>query len=171
MKRAILLFAAVLMLLGAALSCTAPEEPSEEASAVFEAEVSPGAKAEWRVFCRKCGHAFTYSDASKVIGLSKAELERRLPDWSIAAFSREYVRLTKTMDVYCPDHYILYMRGGKLTVTTPVAPELNEEELASFTSERYSFPDKELERMTKGLAFDSLLEVENYISRYKKQGG
>ena len=93
------------------------------------------------------------------------------PEWHIAAFSREYSRLTRTLDAYCPEHYILYLERGIISVKTPVSPDLCEEELAAFEAEPYEFDEDEKARLKKGAAFDSLVEADRFLTEHKKEGG
>ncbi len=141
----------------------------QTASAQLENEISPNARVEWRVFCMKCRHTFVYFDASKVTGLTKEELARWYPEWHIAAFSREYTRLTRSVDKYCPDHFLLYLDGGVISVRTPVSPELDEKELVSFDAGPYIFDGSELDLLNEGVSFDSLVEADRYLSEHKKR--
>lgn len=154
-------------------SCAKQADPEEarSVSAQLEKEISPNARVEWQIFCTKCGHSHVYFDALKVTGLTKTELARWYPEWHIAAFSREYSRLTRTLDAYCPEHYILYLERGIISVKTPVSPDLREEELAAFEAEPYEFDEGEKARLIKGAAFDSLVEADRFLTEHKKEGG
>lgn len=143
---------------------------SLEAEALLETELSPSALVHWSVRCLKCGHIYEYDSNEGVVGLTRHELETRFPEWSIAAFSREYAQLTREHDGWCPEHHLIFLEGDMLTVYSIVEPELTMEKLLDFSAEPFDLGPAERSLLKNGIAFSTLKELDDYTRRYKKEG-
>ncbi|MCR5809249.1 MAG: hypothetical protein K6G56_06760 [Clostridiales bacterium] len=126
-------------------------------------EISPGAKVEWRTLCLRCGHYYVYCGAEKVIGFTLNELERRYRGWKVEAFSREFVQLSRELDCFCPEHFILRLKRDKLQILTVSEPELDEVALFEESALLYRFDDDEKDLLKDGVGFDSLKELDGFL--------
>lgn len=164
----ILLFAlaaAALVLLAVPLE-KSPGEDAVGADKALFTEISPSAAVEWRTLCKKCGHTYAYTDASEVIGLTREEIHRRFPEWQIDSFSREYAALSRSIDGYCPEHFILRLRKEKLWLYKASEPDLSEARLFTFDPSVYSFDSEEQNALKKGIAFDSLRLLDSFLEAH-----
>ncbi|MBO4562470.1 MAG: hypothetical protein J5772_02535 [Clostridia bacterium] len=162
------MIAAALML--PALSCrkAEPEGGAVDTNALLGIELSPAANVEWRTYCSRCGHTYTYYDASHVIGLDRDELASRYPDWEIVTFTREYALITRSIDRLCPEHHVLYLKDGGLEVYSVTEPELEEELLIGLDATPFGFDPNAEEMLSRGAVFDSLRDLDEYLGSFAR---
>ena len=143
------------------------ETPADEASVELVGEISPVAKVIWRTRCLSCGHCYTFEDNEDAIGLTREELGERFPDWKIEMFSRRLVVITRTIPGYCPDHFVLRLEGEKLRVLRAAEPELRLLTVMRQDASPYSFDDQTRALLVDGLAFPSLMELDDFVSGFQ----
>ncbi len=139
-------------------------EPAEETPAAAqvaqrgEETVSPNAQVIWQnQMC--CGHTVEVESAQPIIGKTRAELEREYGADAILEFSPEKVTIAREMDLFCPEHYVLKLESGLLTVRK-TGEDLKEEILLTLD---VSLPPDAAAECTEGLPFDSLEDINLYL--------
>lgn len=152
-------------------SVTSTPSPTETAADLHvdgpvHDEVSPNALVEWICAYSECGHEYTFMDASLVIGMTEEEVEQAFPDWSLSGFSRSKVTLRSSADTFCPIHYLLKYNGNALAVFSTDAYTHKQFELMRLVAEVDSFPKEEIKKLTSGIVFNTLREIDSYIEAF-----
>lgn len=145
------------------------DHAAEQAAAELEKQLSLHASVTWVTNCMGCGHTYSFSDASSVIGFTRDELASSFPEWSIKSFTREYALLERNIEGYCPEHFLLFYEQKRLSVYTVTEPWLKLEKLMSFDPSPYLFTEDELDELKNGAAFNSLIELDRYTDKHKKR--
>lgn len=123
-----------------------------------EATLSPTAKVLWRCHMA-CGHTVEREDAQPAIGKTKAELEAAYGPGSVESFSPEGAVISQAFDYFCPEHYVLKLENGALTVRK-TNEELQEETLLALD---VALPADAAAECAQGLPFDSLEDINVYL--------
>lgn len=147
---------------------TVPEEQSSDAWADPLKQISPQASVLRRTRFSACGHIYSSADADGVIGLTRSELESRFPDWHIELYSERFVVMTRTVDGYCPDHYILFLEGSRLRIARTAEPDFKLLTVLRQDASPYEFDAATAEMLRSGMAFDSLARLEDFVGQHQK---
>lgn len=136
----------------------AQEPPAAQVAQMGEETVSPSAKVLWR-YHMACGHVVEREDAQPAIGKTQAELEAAYGPGSVTSFGADAVVLELESAAYCPDHYVLKLENGALTVRK-TGDDLQEEILLTLD---VTLPPDAAAECEKGLCFDSLEDINVYL--------
>ena len=123
-----------------------------------EETVSPDARVLWR-YHMACGHVVEREDAQPAIGKTKAELEAAYGVDSVSSFGNAAVVLELESPLCCPDHYLLKLEEGVLTVRK-TGDDLQEEILLTLD---VTLPPDAAAECEQGLCFDSLEDINVYL--------
>ena len=134
------------------------EPQTEQVAQMGEETVSPSAKVLWR-YHMACGHVVEREDAQPAIGKTQAELEAAYGPGSVVSFAADAVVLELESAAYCPDHYVLKLEDGALTVRK-TGDDLQEEILLNLD---VTLPPDAAAECEKGLCFDSLEDINVYL--------
>ena len=52
----------------------------------------------------------------EMVNLTKEDIESRYSDWELEEFSKEKIILTKSIEGFCGEHYLLKEEGGKINI-------------------------------------------------------
>lgn len=96
------------------------------------------------------------------IGLNRQEIKAKFPNWEVREFSSPQVILTKELNEYCPNHFILKAKDGIVVIYLP-SDEENTERNIEKTQSINNLPSHVQEEIRKGLVLDSLEEVEYFM--------
>ena len=143
-------------------------EPYIDANSLLEYDISPSANVEWRTHCLACGHTYIFTSSENVIGLNKTELARRYPSWEITTFSRELVILSRVIDWYCPEHCLLYLMNDRLVIYSITEPNLDMLPMLSMNASAFSFAPSTADKLRSGIPFNSLREIDVFLSKEKQ---
>ncbi|WZL78382.1 hypothetical protein QBE55_12840 [Eubacteriales bacterium mix99] len=112
--------------------------------------------------CRHTLEEETEMDSGNV-GKTGKQLKRAFPEWQLAKFTPEEVTFRKSIDGYCPNHYVIKAKEGYLVIYRPEKDtgklEAVEESNISY---RWLSPEMK-EQVDKGLAVDSREAVERLM--------
>ena len=141
----------------------APAQPEQEPQAeqvaqMGEETVSPDARVLWR-YHMACGHVVEREDAQPAIGKTKAELEAAYGVDSVSSFGNAAVVMELESPLCCPDHYLLKLEEGVLTVRK-TGDDLQEEILLTLD---VTLPPDAAAECEQGLCFDSLEDINVYL--------
>ncbi len=81
--------------------------------------ITPNTVLEFEVNFELCGHSKIKKSASASddeINLSEEQMRVKYQDWQIVNFEPEKVVLRKTVNAYCPDHFIIGVKGEGIAV-------------------------------------------------------
>ena len=156
-----LLGMAVLLIVGLTpRSASAPQTEPEAAQAGGDAALRLNAECQvvQRMAYAPCGHELTRRQTlpSELAGKTRADLEAAYDLWQVTSFSPGEVTMERTLDLYCPEHYVLLPDdSGMLCVfqnrygdALALVKELN----VSLTE----LPDAYQEELRPGKGFDTL---------------
>lgn len=169
-------FLLIVILLAVILAASCSSEAEQKQQISLEAvsdpikQLSPDAIVLWRTFCIKCGHTYTVSDAGSIIGLTEEEAASLFPTWRITAFTREAAVFTRSIDGACPDHFMLIRSGEELLVIRSIEPELEPGIRLKVDPSLLVFEPGETASLEEGILFDSLLELDDYLSERTDKG-
>lgn len=81
--------------------------------------VTPNTVLEFEIFFTMCEHkklnkAIIASEEE--YNMTKDQLAKKYPDWTIEYFSDEKIKFIKTIETYCPDHYIIGKKDDHIAV-------------------------------------------------------
>ena len=156
-----LLGMAVLLIVGLTpRSVSAPQTEPEAAQAGGDAALRLNADCQvvQRMIYAPCGHEMTRRQTlpSELAGKTRADLEAAYDLWQVTSFSPGEVTMERTLDLYCPEHYVLLPdESGMLCVfqnrygdALALVKEMN----VSLTE----LPDSYQEELRPGKGFDTL---------------
>lgn len=126
------------------------------------ASLSSGAEVIWEEYFSGCGHTLRHAGGESA-GMTREELQRRFLSYEIADFSVDRAILRAQRAGYCPAHYLLCEKNGKLLITRRSQESLENEcvmELEIDLAEmRGELPDE----LKEGIAFDALEQINEYM--------
>ena len=141
----------------------ANDEAAKNVSNVGVRNVLPETNVEY--FCRfeLCGHEIKL-DCDKIApGMCEADVKNAYPECTIAAFGANNVLLKRTINSYCPDHFVVMFEKNKLRVSKMSLETLRLETLMELPVDEESLAVEELERLKQGITFDTLEEIDAYF--------
>ena len=110
-----------------------------------------------------CGHEKqSVGDAREIIGKKKEEVAALYPDYSVSSFAANKVVLTKKLDIYCDQHYILKLQGGKLAVQREQDGSYNT--IKELDPAQYQLTQEKQTLLSHGKVFPSLEDVYSYLN-------
>ena len=100
---------------------------------------------------------------SNEIGLKRQDIKAKFPDWNVSEFSSIRVILTKELNDYCPNHFVLKDRDGMVVIYMPSEVEDKERNIQQTQISINKLPPDVQDEIRKGLVMDSLEEVEYFL--------
>lgn len=72
----------------------------------------------FKTYYKSCGHVKerAVQSASDEINMNELQLKEKYSGWEISGFSPPIVELSRTVDTYCPNHYIIGVDNGFITI-------------------------------------------------------
>lgn len=144
----------------------APEETPPDALDVTvprEDVVAPDAKVEWIARFSKCEHEVALDPAGEVAGKTRAEILRAYPEYTLALFGKEAVRLVRNVEGYCPAHYTLTLGEEALVITRMDLAALSEQEVMRVIVDPNALDEESRAALEAGVTFDSLEDINLYL--------
>ena len=140
------------------------DAPSEAAGKIGIVSILPTTKVEWKYRFTECGHELTASGGEDIIGYTLSDIAETYPDSRVTEMSAEYTAIERIISEYCPEHYVLVWTGEEtLSVFQTDAESLAVQELMELPLDREAIDDSLLEPLRDGLAFDSLMDINEYL--------
>lgn len=80
--------------------------------------MAPNTQLIFKTYFNSCGHTVEKAvQASKdEINMTEIQLKEKYIDWEITAFSPPIVEVSRNIDTYCPNHYIIGEEDGYITI-------------------------------------------------------
>lgn len=149
---------------GYVLAKNAPSIFDEEAENASTGGDSVGLECEFVLIEQYdlCGHKQqTAGNSREIIGKKKEEVANLYPDYTVAVFSEDKVVLTKTLEVYCNQHYILKLNGNTLEILREKDGEYAAQR--QLNASLYDLSQEKKNILSHGKVFSSLIEVNAYL--------
>lgn len=112
-----------------------------------------------------CGHTKTEVKAATpaMIGLNQEELGKTYPQMQIGDFSPNSFKATISVNLYCPDHFILKADGGMVDIY-----QTNQDTGAIEVTKKLSIPLTEFDAdrtddLKTGIPFDTIESLEEFL--------
>lgn len=129
--------------------------------------LTPNTQMIFKTYFNSCGHSVEKSvQASKdEINMSDKQLEEKYPDWEITAFSPPIVEMSRKIDTYCPNHYIIGAENGFITIYVynedgqKIVQEKTDISLATLTPE-------DQQALTGGIVVDTVDQKEQTLEGF-----
>lgn len=128
-----------------------------------EAVVAGDAEIDWIVRFSQCGHESAVDPPGSIAGMTRKEIAAAYPGYTVEIFDTEYVRMAKSVDGYCPEHYILTMGDEALVISRMDMETLSQKEVMRIITDTSSFDGEALSALENGIAFDSLEDINAYL--------
>ncbi len=159
----LLITGVILLILGATTLLS--EMPGVNATQASQKElITPGCKQAQTIQYARCGHEVLRRVEAEAgwVGMTKEAVSAVLDaGWRMTAFSPAIIEMTRTEDLFCPQHWVLTLGGDGV-------PGIYRNRYG-FTMERLGdasvrIRDEETrERLFRGIAFDSEEELKRWI--------
>jgi len=102
-------------------------EPVEQVNASSNTDIStetntnnltPNTQLIFKTYFTSCGHTIDKSvqASSEEADMDEKQLEEKYADWEISAFSPPVVELSRRVETYCPNHFIIGEEDGYITI-------------------------------------------------------
>lgn len=80
--------------------------------------VTPITQLIFKTYYKSCGHSKekALQSASDEVNMNEQQLKEKYSGWDISGFSPPIVELGRTVDTYCPDHYIIGVDNGFIAI-------------------------------------------------------
>lgn len=95
-------------------------EPTKPISNIpGESLITPNTVLVFEVDFQLCGHSKmkkSIQSSADEINLNEEQFQQKYKDWKITSFEPEKVVLKKILNTYCPDHFIIGVKGEKIVV-------------------------------------------------------
>lgn len=80
--------------------------------------LTPNTQLIFKTYYNSCKHTIekTAQAANDEVNMSEEQLKEKYIDWEITAFSPPIVELGRTIDTYCPSHYIIGVDNGYIAI-------------------------------------------------------
>lgn len=140
------------------------EELSAAAGNIGAVSVLPSTEVQWRYLFSRCGHERKDTGAKDVTGYTLPEIIAAYPDCRVTEMSAERAAIERILPEYCPDHYVLvWTEQETLCVFQTDETTLETVELMQLSISPESLDAALLEPLRDGMAFDSLVEINEYL--------
>lgn len=121
------------------------EEEKTVATNADEIKVTPNTLLILKKYYADCQH--TIIDSAEIpdemVNLNKDELQKGYPNWDIEKFTKEEIILSKRLDSFCGEHYLLIEEDGEVLIyTLDENGERKEKELTEIAFEYLPETDK-----------------------------
>ncbi|NMA95475.1 MAG: hypothetical protein GX974_05505 [Clostridiales bacterium] len=113
---------------------------------------------------KACGHSHMIEETISYedIGLDEEKFSNKYPAWTLDEFGSDIIIMKRTLDGYCPKHFILKDLDGMITIYKPDTD--GNLGIIKQTDIAIEYLPYELQTwMQNGLAVDSLQDIENMI--------
>jgi len=101
------------------------------------------------------------------IGTKEEGIQSIFPGWTIEKFTGEQLVLSKQIDNYCSNHYILKEQGGLVTIYAPLEEDEGLEVIKHTTVKVHSLPPDLQQEIEKGMAVESMEQIEYLIESWQ----
>lgn len=83
-----------------------------------EVKITPNTELILKKYYKDCGHSITEKSEmpGEMVNLTKEEIEAKYPGWKLEEFSKEEVLLSKELDSFCGEHYLLIEEEGVVSL-------------------------------------------------------
>lgn len=90
----------------------------QEVSSQEEDILTPNTQMIYKTYFTSCGHTIEKSVQASAdeVNMDEQQLKEKYAGWEISAFSPPIVELSRKVDTYCPNHYIIGEEGGYITI-------------------------------------------------------
>mgnify|MGYP002576699971 FL=1 len=121
-------------------------------TAASEIKVSPNAQVIITQKYKKCGHTRTSKDSAprEIINLNQDEVKEFYKNWSVDDFNSNEIKISRTNDGICDEHYILGESDGYISISCK--NDIGEYIFKGLTdiSTQY-LPEDDLEKLKNGI--------------------
>lgn len=83
-------------------------------------KTTPNTMITLKKYYRECGHTIiTNNELSEdMVNLTEEEIKEKYLDWELESFSQDEIILSKELDSFCGEHYLLTERDGFINIYT-----------------------------------------------------
>lgn len=150
------------------LAATDKEYNAENETEEAIKEISPSTEIIFNRSYKLCGDIISErrKPHKEEIGTKEEAIDSLFSDWTIEKFTEKQLVLSKQIDNYCPNHYILKEQGGLVAIYAPLEEEGLE--IIKHTSVKVrSLPPNLQQEVEKGMVVGSLEEIEYIIESWQ----
>lgn len=117
-----------------------------------ETKITPNTILTLKKYYKDCGH--TIKDSAEVpdemVNLTEEEVKEKYPSWQLDEFSKDEVVLTRELESFCGEHYLLKEEEGKVLIYT--IDEAGNQELLETTDIAFEYiPETDKIILTNGI--------------------
>ena len=90
------------------------------ATSVEEIKITPNTTLTLKKYYKDCGHIIKDSAEvpEEMVNLTEEQVKEKYPSWTLDYFSKEEVTLSKELESYCGEHYLLIEEEGQVNIYT-----------------------------------------------------
>jgi len=125
--------------------------------------VSASTVVEWAASFTECGHEVRSEGLMDTLGMAMEDVALRHPEYDIRIFSSERALLRRTLEGYCPRHYVLKLSDDGLGVFQTDEASLKIVSIMNLDADAFDFNGAEMEALTVGIAFNNLEDINRYL--------
>lgn len=142
-----------------------PEYDNEQSNSVsgnLGTVVASDARTECLLRFSACGH-YVELDPPETAGMTRKEISENYSEYNIEIFDVDLVRLSKSVDAYCPEHYMIKAGDNCIIITRADSKNGLQKEVMRLMINLEGFDSDTLSEIKKGRAFDSLEEINTFL--------
>ena len=144
-------------------SAPEPTERAEIAAAPAGETVLDNAKVEWIGRFAGCGHELALPSGGSLAGMDKKAAGEAFPGYIIEFFDSENVRLVKSFEHMCPEHYTIKLYEGALVITKTDPETYEYREIMRIAADVEGLDALTLSALEKGVSFSSLSDINSFL--------
>lgn len=128
-----------------------------------DGKIAPSVYSEYvlRSAFTHCGH--TVEEMVSGTGFTKEELLALYPDCQMTLHETGKPLVTRKIEAYCPQHYVLQMRENDIQVEQYDLSSGTQKIVSRINADPNSMPESIRAEILKGLAFENLSQIDEYI--------
>lgn len=95
------------------------DSTTEQAANMSETDLTtPNTQLIFKTYYDSCGHTVekAVQAGNDELNMSEQQLKEKYNGWKLTGYSPPIIELSRKIDSYCPDHYIIGVDGGYITI-------------------------------------------------------
>jgi hypothetical protein len=148
----------------------ADPSPSDVAAGADDMRLSSTATVTWLYEYEMCRHEITINTVAgdELKGLTFTELQKKYPQAHITKFGPNDATLKISFACYCPEHFILKINGGGLSLYHTIAGTSDQEKIKEYQIDADSLSKEEEEELAIGREFPDMEDVTAYTEKLQR---
>ncbi len=96
----------------------ADSNTDQEVSSIDDELLTPNTQLIFKTYYNSCGHTLekAVQAAGEEVNMSEQQIGEKYTDWEITGFSPPIIELSRSIDTYCPNHYIIGVDNGFIAI-------------------------------------------------------